>query len=76
MKLLAKEVFSLRESLLVHSVGEGQTEREREGAGAGAGAGQADSPVSADPDVGLHPRTLRSLPEPILNPLRHAGTLH
>ena len=41
-------------------------EREREwGRGAEReGEGQADSPLRAEPNVGLDPRTLRSGPEP------------
>lgn len=40
-----------------------EREREHERAQAGEGAEgeeEADSPLSRDPDVGLHPRTLRS----------------
>ena len=37
------------------------SKREREGARGGTeGEGEADSPLKKEPDLGLHPRTLRS----------------
>lgn len=43
----------------------------------GSAEGEADSPMSREPDWGLDPRTLRSLPEPkaTLNRLRDPGAL-
>ena len=43
---------------------ERQREWENEQEGGAEGEGEADSPGSREPDAGLHPRTLRSWPEP------------
>ena len=41
-----------------------ERDRENEWDGGAEGEGEADSPLSREPDVGLHPRTWRSRPEP------------